>query len=355
MPSCENLNSANMDKYKLKSYGCHACPVQCGAKVKVKNGQFATESEVRRPEYETLAALGTLCLVDNIEAVIRANEICNLYGIDTMSCGTSIAFAFECYENGLITKEDTDGMELNWGDAEALVTLVEKIAARKGFGDVLADGVAKAAERIGKGSEKYAMHIRGQGLPYHDPRIDPCRGTNYIADANPSHHVGTEQTIILEHGGALGSDPLLNTPKLEKYGDFDKKGEMYVLGAAVSQLLSAAGLCGLLAIDNTIPTAEFIAAVTGWDFDWEEGVNAGRRISTLRQAFNVREGLSPEDFKLPKRVTEPLSIGAAAGVKVDFDTLRKNYFKAMGWDDKTGKPKRETLVELNLDKLTSDL
>jgi len=351
MPSCENLNGAKMDKYKIESYGCHACPVRCGAKVKVDEGRFATDSEVRRPEYETLAALGTMCLVDNIEAVIKANEICNLYGIDTMSCGTCIAFAFECYENGLIAMEDTGGMELNWGDAEVLVALAEDIAARKGFGAMLADGVAKAAERIGKGSEKYAMHVRGQGLPYHDPRIDPCRGTSYIADANPGRHVGSETTIILEHGGALGSDPVLTAPKLEKYSDFDKKGQMYMLGAAVSQLLSAAGLCGLLAIDNTVPTAEFIAAVTGWDFEWEEGVKAGRRITTLRQAFNVREGLSPEDFKLPKRVTEPLSVGAAAGVKVDFETLRKGYFKAMGWDEKTGEPHKKTLIYLGLDKL----
>ncbi len=222
MPTCTNLDSANMDKFKLKSYGCHACPVRCGAIIQVKEGPFATKGEVHRPEYETLAALGTLCLNDNVESVIRANEICNLYGLDTMAAGSVIAFAMECYENGLLGKEETDGIELAWGNAEAVIAVLQKLARREGFGAVLADGVEKAAERIGKGSEEYAMHVHGQGLPCHDPRVNPSQGTAYFVDADPSRHMQTQGTIALEHGGHR-AQPHGNVQRLEQLLLFDER------------------------------------------------------------------------------------------------------------------------------------
>jgi aldehyde:ferredoxin oxidoreductase len=348
MPTCTNLDAANMDKYKLNSYGCHACPVRCGAIIQVKEGPFATKGEVHRPEYETLAALGALCLNDSVESVIRANEICNLYGLDTMAVGNVIAFAMECYENGLIGKKDTGGIELAWGNAAAVVALTEKIAKREGFGAVLADGVKKAAERIGKGAEKYAMHVHGHRLPYHDPRNSPSKGTIYMSDAQPAAHMDTEGTGMLEQGIALGSDPWLQPSRLEVYGDYSSKGPMYVTGAAYYQLLSSAGLCAIYTIAFAVPVAELIAPVTGWDFGWEEGLKAGRRILTLRQAFNAREGLSPAEFQLPERVTAPQSVGPAAGAKIDFEALKRGYFKVMGWDIKTGKPHRQTLIDLGL-------
>ena len=355
MPTCTNLDAANMDKYKLASYTCHACPVRCGAIIQVKEGPFATKGEVHRPEYETLAALGALCLNDSVESVIRANEICNLYGLDTMAVGNVIAFAMECYENGLITKADTDGIELTWGNGEAVVAVTEKMAKREGFGAMLADGVEKAAERIGKGSKEYAMHVHGHRLPYHDPRNSPTLGTSLISNPQPACHMDTEGTNLLEQGAPLGSDPLLQSPRLAIYGDYEGKGPMYVTGAAYYQLLSSAGLCALYAVAFAVPVAELIAPVTGWDFGWAEGLKAGRRILTLRQAFNAREGLLPEEFKLPERVMVPASVGPATGAKIDYDALKKGYFEAMGWDIKTGKPHRQTLIELGLDELTNDL
>jgi len=261
----------------------------------------------------------------------------------------------ECYENGLISRDETDGLDLTWGNADALVSLVEKMARREGLGDVLADGVEKAARHIGRGSEKYAMHIHGQGIAYHDPRIEPCRGTYYIANATPSRHTEASPMIVLEHGGSLGSDPLLETPKLEIYGDFQNKGPMYSKGANFAVLLSSSGLCSLLSIANTVPVAEFLAAGTGWEFGWAEGLEAGHRILTLRQAFNAREGLLPDDFRLPERVKTPAPIGEAAGLNIDFDSLKKGYFEAMGWDINNGKPWHDTLVHLGIDELTSDL
>lgn len=351
MPTCINLNSVNMNKYKLRGYGCYACPVRCGAIVQVKDGTFATKGEVHRPEYETLAALGTLCLNDSAESVIRANEICNLYGLDTIAVGGVIAFAIECYENGLIGKEETGGIELTWGNAEAEIAMLEKLARREGFGAVLVDGVEKAAERIGKDSEKYAIHVHGQALPYHDPRLNPSKGTIYFADANPGRHVDSGGITTLEHGVPLGSDPALQAPKLDMYGDYTSKGPMYATGAEFYQLFSSSGLCSLLFVNNTGPVAEFISAVTGWDFSWAEGLKAGHRILTLRQAFNVRDGLSPHEFKLPDKFSLPLSVGPATIAEVDFNSLRSGYFSAMGWDVKTGRPLEETLVELGLKEL----
>ncbi|MFC1909410.1 aldehyde ferredoxin oxidoreductase family protein [Chloroflexota bacterium] len=355
LPSCENLNGANMDKYKLEGYGCHACPVRCGAIIRVEEGPFTTSAEVHRPEYESLAALGSLCMNDNVEAVIRANELCNLYGLDTIAVGTAIAFAMECYGRGLISKQDTDGMELTWGDGEVIVALVKKMAHREGFGAVLADGVEKAAERIGKGSEEYAIHVHGQALPLHDPRGHPGQGTIYMADANPCRHMDSHGIVPLEHGRSASSAPALQVPELEVYGDYTIKGPMYAIGAEFNQLFSSCGLCALLMIGTTTPLAELVSAVTGWDFSLEEGLKAARRILTLRQAFNAREGLSPAEFKLPKRFLKAAAIGPAAGAEIDFDSLRSGYFTAMDWDLKSGKPYRQALRELGLDELTGDL
>jgi aldehyde:ferredoxin oxidoreductase len=161
---------------------------------------------------------------------------------------------------------------------------------------------------------------------------------------------------MLDLNVPLGFDPALQTPKLEFYGDYDKKGPMYGIGFAFNQLLSSSGLCIFSAIMNPgVPVAESIAAVTGWDFTWAEGLTVGHRILTLRQAFNAREGILPEEFNLPQRMVEPPSTGPNAGLKVDFDALKSHYFAAMGWDVKTGKPYRRTLINLGLDELAKDL
>jgi aldehyde:ferredoxin oxidoreductase len=357
MPSATNLDSSNMDRYKKSVYACRACPIRCGAIIEQKSGPFAVDGETHRPEYESLAALGTLLVNDNLESVIKANDICNRYGIDTISTGTCIAFAMECCENKLITREEADGLDLDWGNSDAIVTLVEKIARREGFGAVLADGPAKAAERVGKGSARYAMAIRGKGIAFHDPRMSPAGGTAFIADANPSHHMNSQITGMLENGIPVGTDPALQVPKVQPFGDFDKKGPIYAIGASYHQLLDSSGMCALYTVNTQPPDlAELIAGVTGWDFGWEEALRTGRRILTLRQAFNAREGLSPADIDLPERIkNEPLKSGGNTLPKIDFQALRKGFFEAMGWDPRTGIPTRTTLRELGLEALTADI
>lgn len=350
LPTASNLDAANMDVYKLRAYGCHTCPVRCGALIELKEGPFATNGEVHRPEYETLAAFGPMCRNDNVQAVIKANEICNRYGVDTIGAGGTVAFAMECYENGLLSKDDTGGLELTWGNAEAMVELTRQIATREGFGALLADGAKYAAERIGKGSEQYAMHVAGRAIPYHDPRLAPSMGTHFIADAQPANHMGPQGMGVLEQGGSLGADPLLQSDAKEVFGEWEKKGELYARGAAFYQLLSSGGLCGLYAQFYAPPVVELIAPVTGWDIDWSEGLTIGKRINTLRQAFNTREGVDVREFRLPKRFENPLVAGPAAGVTPPpFELLRQYYFAAMGWDKETGAPSRDTLAALGID------
>lgn len=356
MPTCTNLDTANLEKYKVKKYTCHGCPIACGAFLELKEGPFAVAGEVHRPEYETLAAFGLMCLNDSAESVVKANDICNRYGFDTISAGVTLAFAMECYDRGIISDKDTDGIKLTWGNAKAMVAMLEKMARREGFGAVLADGAKKAAEQIGKGSEEYAMHVHGRELPMHDTRNWPARSVGYTVDASASNHAFSDAAMMAELGIPLGFDPALQTPKVELHGDYENKGPLYKMGFEIFELLSSAGLCALPTVFNPgVPVAEFIAAVTGWDFTWAEGLNAGHRILTLRQAFNVREGLTPEEFKLPPRMVLSATTGPNAGVKVDIDALTSHCFAALGWDIKTGKPYRRTLINLGLDELTKDV
>jgi aldehyde:ferredoxin oxidoreductase len=350
LPDCKNLDGGMMDKYKLEAYGCHTCPIKCGALIRVDEGPYRTEDELHRPEYETVAAFGPLCLVDEIEPIIKVNEICNRAGLDTIGAGGAIAFAMECYENGLLDASDTGGIELTWGSGEALVRLTDMMARREGLGAILADGVEKAAERIGKGAAEYAMHVGGRSLPYHDPRMSPNHGTFYIGDAQPASHMGPQGMSALDAGGALGSDPLLQPPEeVKPFGNYEGKGGMYATGSAYYQLLSSGGLCALYATFYTPPTVELLRPVTGWDLDWSEGLTIGRRILTLRQAFDVREGVGPTRFRFPKRFETPLAVGPGAGQEIPFEMIRERYYEAMGWDPKTGAPLDQTLTDLGLD------
>jgi aldehyde:ferredoxin oxidoreductase len=258
-----------------------------------------------------------------------------------MGVGGTIAMAMECYERGILNRSETDGIELTWGNPEAIVAMVEKIARREGFGAMLADGAQKAAERIGRGSEKYAVAIRGKSLAFHDPRMSPALGTANIADANPAHHMDSQITGMLTEGARIGSDPALQAPKENPFAG-------YAIGSAYHQLLNAAGLCSLYTVATAPPPiAELIAGATGWDFDWKHALAAGRRILTLRQAFNAREGLTPDQFELPKRIS--------AHSTFDYAALRDGYFSEMKWDTRSGKPSKQALADLGLEELAADL
>jgi aldehyde:ferredoxin oxidoreductase len=310
--------------------GCWHCPIACHGRLKAGEGEYRYPAETKRPEYETAAAFGAMCLNNNGESISMANHLCNYYGVDTISAGTAIAFAMECYAHGIITKKDTDGIDLTWGNHRALVAMTEKLGKREGFGAVLADGVKKAAENIGRGAEKFAVHIGGQELGLHDPKFDfpAFKGTptsaKYMMDAAPGRHTG---------GFGPSHFPWL--------------------------VINSAGLC--LHINTVVNggqyTAEFLNAVTGWDRPLEEILKCGERIGNMRHLFTLREGDNPVERNVHGRITgrPPLAEGPLAGVTTAIDGQVETCLRALDWDLKTTKPSRKKLLELGLDDAAREL
>jgi aldehyde:ferredoxin oxidoreductase len=349
-PTAEKIHKDNVTKYLVKRFACADCPIGCGGIVRIEGGPYSLP-EGHKPEYETLASFGSLCLNDDVESIIKANDMCNRYGLDTLSAGHTIAFAIECYENNIIGRQETDGIELTWGNAPAIVAMLGKLGRREGFGDILADGVKRAAERIGRGADRYAMHIGGQEPGCRDPRLIPTRGVGYIADPAPGRHTAT--TLQMMIGKGVSSYPELQIPRELEGVALDVVANKY------QAMVSSAGLCffGLRPGSTAYPVTDFISAVSGWDFTIEEGLKAGHRIQTLRQAFMIREGISPNTFRLPERMSKPLPESPFARKAHDFDALKSSFYEAMGWGGqgaKAGEPTEGTLKELGLDELVKE-
>ncbi|MBN2463096.1 MAG: aldehyde ferredoxin oxidoreductase C-terminal domain-containing protein, partial [Dehalococcoidia bacterium] len=331
-----------------RKYGCWQCPVACGGHMKPGAGQYSYPAEVHKPEYETLAAFGSMCLNDNLESIIKANDLCNRYGLDTISAGCTMAFAIECYENGLISKKDTDGIELKWGDHKAIVEMTEKLAKGEGFGKVLAGGARRAAQQIGKGAEEFAIQIHGQEVPMHDPKRFLNYATAYL-DATPARHTQ----------GSYGTKPAsgLEFPAYDSKSTAGR-GQANKMGSDLIHMISCAGMCmfGLGFMDASALT-DFVNLTTGWNCNMDDLLKTGDRIANIRQTFNIREGLGTVDFKVPGRVSgnPPPAVGPTAGKSVDFDTLRNDYLTARDWDIKSSKPSKKKLLELGMDDVAMAL
>jgi aldehyde:ferredoxin oxidoreductase len=347
-PDASGIGAEAVAERSLKHIACYQCPVGCEATMKAGAGEYNYEAGSYRPEYETIVMLGSNCLNNNIESIIKANDICNRYGIDTISAGATIAFAMECYEKGLISRKDTDGIDLKWGNHQALVAMTEKMGKREGFGDILADGVQAAARKIGGNAASYAMHVHGQEVPGHNPIATAAMATTYLTNATPARHTqGSE-----EHHPP-GFLPEINRQLYSGRGEAHKKGSNF------QHALMCLGMCLFvnMAIPDVNDIAKFLRLVSGWDVTTEELVTAGERIENMRQAFNLREGVSLSQYRLPGRLLgkPPQPAGPVAGVTVDEETLVKEYFAAMDWDIKTGKPSRKKLTELGLGDIAEEL
>lgn len=355
-PTAERISDENVIKYEVKKYTCYRCPIACGGHMKVATGPYAVVGH--KPEYETLASFGAMTLNDNVESIIKMNDLCNRAGLDTISAGSAIAFAIECYEKGLITDSDTDGMELRWGNAEAIVAMVEKMAQREGFGDMLADGVKVAAGRIGKGAEEFAVHCAGQEPGMHDPKHWPGLGVSYQLDATPGRH---------GQGGhwmegfpdwwkkSLGVEDIPAGPNRHDYAG---KGEVFKRAACMIHFVHSSGLCRFPWYHmDPASMWEFVSAVTGWDIDRDEAYRIGERIANIRQAFNVREGFNALEHAIHPRMvgTPPLQEGPMKGITVDMDLLLQDFLEAMEWDLVTGRPSAKRLIELGLKDVAEDL
>ena len=350
------VGGENITKNLIRKYGCYRCPIACGGKVKLVRPPYQ-DIESHKPEYETLATFGPNCLNQDAESIQVINYLCNIYGLDTLSAGATIAFAMECYEKGIITKEDTGGIDLTWGNPEAMIRLVQLMAMREGFGAVLADGCKLAAERIGKGSEQYAMHVRGEGMPMHGARYSPGYAVQWTMDATPARHTVGGYAFVERYSKFLvGLDGL--PQEFNKYV-YTGRGEWAAKLHNIFHLIDVSGLCLLSFLGGVDfhSIADCFNAIVGWDYRLEDLFKVGERISNIRQAFNVREGLTPTDFKLPDRVIgrPPLKEGPVANVTVDAETQIREFLIANDWDTRTGKPSKKKLLELGLENVAKDL
>jgi aldehyde:ferredoxin oxidoreductase len=339
-------------QYQSRKYGCANCPIACGGIFSVTSGKYPV-GETHKPEYETIGAFGTMCMCDDLESIIKLNDMCNRSGLDTISAGTALAFAMECFENGIISESDTDGITLTWGNAEAMIAMIDKMIARQGFGDILADGVKIAAQRIGSGAEEFAMHIGGQEPGLHNALFLPSRGTGFVCDPTPGRHTAAPMARIDGGPGQFAPYPELQIGQFEKYA-YTGKGSMSATASSYLQVGSSAGICIMpMMFFGNFPLIEFFNAVTGWDLNVGEVLSTGARIQTLRHCFNLREGIVPSDVKLPKRMLgqPPQEEGPVAGVTLDVDNLAREYRRAMGWDPDSGQPQKSTLEKLGLTEL----
>ncbi|OGO39735.1 MAG: hypothetical protein A2147_05580, partial [Chloroflexi bacterium RBG_16_57_8] len=318
VPDVSGLDADLLLSKVLKPSGCWHCPIACKAVIKEGTGEYKYAAGSRRPEYETQGSFGVMCGNGNAEAINMANDICNRAGLDTISAGTVIAFAIECFENGVLTKKDTDGIDLKWGDHRALVAMTEKLGKGEGLGEILGLGVKAAAERIGRGAEKFAVHAGGQEVGMHDPKMVGFGGpgspsaARYQMDATPGRHT-------------------------QGFGPSGFRGHF----------VNSAGVCVFGFGFGATPESNarmmgMINGVTGWNWTMQDVLKAGERIANLRHAFNLREGLNPLKAFMHARLVgkPPQSSGPLAGVTADIEAQVYWNLGALDWDRVTTKPSK---------------
>ena len=327
---------------------CYSCPVRCKRVVEV-NEPYKVNPVYGGPEYETIGSLGSCCGIDNLAAIAKGNELCNAYSLDTIGTGTTIAFAMDCFENGLLSEKDTDGIELRFGNDDAMVKMVEMIGKREGIGDLLAEGCMRAANKIGKGASEFAMHVKGQEFPMHEPRFKVAMGMGYaISPTGADHNQSIHDSGPTHPGGLLGLGVLDSLPA---YDLSPRKVRMFLYQQHWRSFGNCAGLCLFLPYSYN-QQAEIVRAITGWDVTTWELMKVGERGTTMARAFNMRAGFTRADDCFPKRIHQPFTSGPLEGVGYGEERLEEAisaYYGMMGWDRETGVPMRGKLQELDIE------
>lgn len=330
---------------------CHACPVACGRVVRSQS-RFG-KVEGAGPEYETLGMFGGSCMVSDLAAIAKANELCNRYGIDTISVGAAVAFLMELWEKGLVGAGDLGEEagrcpEPTWGDPDALIWLIHAIGRREGIGMILGQGVKRAAKHFGGQAAHYALHVKGLELPAHDPRAFNSLGLGYATSNRGACHL---------QGGSYFFEKMATMPEigittvLDRFR-VDNQGAVQARLQDVMCLMDSLKLCKFLfygGITLSVIT-DWLNSLTGSDYTVEELLRAGERIFNLKRAYNVKCGINRADDALPQRIlTEPRPDGGAAGNLPPLETMLEEYYRVRGWDEE-GRPRTETLVRLGLDR-----
>ena len=327
---------------------CFACAVACKKEVKV-TAPWTVEPEYGGPEYETLASLGSNCGVSDLKAVCKANELCQRYSIDTISTGVTISFAMECFEHGLLTKKDTGGIDLSFGNAESMLKMVELIGEKQGLGTLLSEGTKRAAEQIGNGAEEFAVHVKGQEVPMHDPRLKRGEALGYAVSPTGADHVHNIHDTFLypKLPNSYHSLGVLEAVPIEDFGP--KKVRLYKIVGEWRTLNNFLVMC-LFTPWSVIQKVEIVRSVTGWNTTAYELMNVVERGNTLARIFNLREGFTEKDDWLPQRFFKPKTSGALNKTSVNPEELQQAkllYYDMMGWTEQ-GVPKQSALEELDI-------
>lgn len=349
----EKITGATVtDTILTKRETCFSCMVRCKRVVEVKEGPYKVDPRYGGPEYETAGALGSNCGIDDIAAVSLGNQICNAHGLDTIAGGMMVSFAMECFENGIISKEDTGGLDLRFGNADAMIKCLEMIIDREGIGDLLAQGYAACVKKWGPKAEEYAIQVKNQALPMHEPRFKFALGLGYAISPTGADHVhNLHDTAYATEAGMAGVKAfgILEPMPPQELGP--KKLRLFHYHTINSVLKNMLGVCLFLPYDPNM-TVDLVRAITGWNTSLLEIFKAGERGMAMARAFNTIQGLTAKDDTLPDRFFEPFVSGPLNGVahdKKEFEASLQDLYEVLGWDPKSGAPTKAMCGDLGID------
>ncbi|MCP4755163.1 MAG: aldehyde ferredoxin oxidoreductase family protein [Proteobacteria bacterium] len=331
-------------EYAIGRFACQGCPVACGREVKDFSSELAS---IDGPEYETTAAFGPLCMILDFDTIIRANHLCNVSGMDTISAGVSIAYAIYLAELGVLTQEET-GLDLKWGNGEAVLKLLEMVAAQEGLGKLVSQGTLQMARQLGRDPGE-AAQVKGLEMPMHDPRAFHGMAISYATGPRGACHLKGEYYNV-DMGTGVKE---LNVKAGDRLSSV-KKGDAAARYQSFKDLYDSLPLCKFSPLSVTQISA-FLSGVTGWDYSPDDLLLAGDRSMNVKRAINNKLGLTRADDRIPKICLDALDEGSTAGVSPDMDLLLKDYYQYRQWDWKTGKPTKEKLIEQGMEEIARDL
>ncbi|MDO8567382.1 MAG: aldehyde ferredoxin oxidoreductase family protein [Dehalococcoidales bacterium] len=350
-PTAAKLDASTIrDTIRTGMEGCFACPVKC-KKIVQFSEPYSVDPAYGGPEYETLAALGSNCGIDDLKAVCKGNELCGAYSLDTISTGAAIAFAMECFEKGLLTSQDTGGLNLKFGNSEAMLEMIEMIANRRGIGDLLAEGTARAAGRIGRGAAELTLHVKGLEPGMHDPRRKAGLGLGYMVNPHGADHCcNMHDTMFTSAKRLKDLEPMGILEPLPADDIGPRKVALFKIEQAKRIIEDCLVICQFLPYDWK-EMIEMTEAATGWNTAIPEQMKVAERVLTMARLFNLREGFTADDDRLPERFFQPKTDGVLANKRLDrsaYERARGYYYTLMGWDARTGVPLPEKLEELGI-------
>ncbi len=343
-------NKAYHEKLNVKAWHCYGCPIGCGRYTEIPEGPYRG-MKGGGPEYESIAAFGSKCMVDDLYAITAANHKANDYGLDIISTGQVIATAMEWYEEGIITKDDTDGIELSFGNADAVVKMVDKIARREGLGDLLAEGSLRAAQKIGKGAEQYVMHVKGMEMAADGVRASKGEAISHMTSERGADHLRPYASAVDAFG--YREKELGITYDISPVEDGNKAWVKPL--KELSMATNLLGVCLFASITLAVKGstwAELLSGATGNTYSLQDLLLASERVINLERLYNAREGFDKKDDRLPERfLKEKAKEGPGKGQIVDVETLLKEYYNSMGWDLNTGLPTQEKIKQLGIEDI----